>query len=126
MVTEQLTDQMRADGRALTRALDYANMRLSSAFWFYFEEANQWRYVFVSPLVDEVGPKEVYKKVQKVLSQTNIVLTTVGLTNIVAVPAKLPLAQFLGAVSKSGEVPNTPPDVDERFINNAYVYRVTR
>lgn len=126
MVTEQLTDQMRADGRALTKALDYADLRLSSAFWYYFEEANQWRYVFVSPLVDETGPKEVYKRVQKVLSQKNTVLTTVGLTNIVAVPAELPLAQFLGFVTRNSEAPNAHFDVDERFINNAYVYRVTR
>ena len=95
MVTEQLTEKMREDGRVLTKALDNANLRLFSALWFYFEAANQWRYVFVSPMVDTAGPKETYKKVQKVIHHLKGKLTTISLFNVVAVPAKLSLSQHL-------------------------------
>ena len=128
MVIEQLTEKMRADGHLLTKALEDAHLRLSSALWFYFEDANQWRYVFVSPLVHTDGPKFVYKAVQKVLRSLDGEITTIELSNIVAVPTNLSLAPFLrkdfDLFPKSLDAQMSKRSVDGQFINDSYVYRI--
>ena len=128
MVTEQFTQQMRAEGLTLTKALDEAGLRVSSALWFYFEEPNQWRYVFVSSAVGSIGPLKVYKQVLGVIRALNGTLRTLGASNIVAVPSRRSLAELLnkpfGIFSESGAV-RMPPDVEGQFVEDAYIYRLT-
>lgn len=128
MVTEHLTEQMQTEGRTLTNALDEAGLCIDSALWYYFEEANQWRYVFVSPMVEKSGPKEVYKRVLKIIHGLNGKLTTLGASNVVAVSSKQSLSEVLrkpfGIFSKEGEV-RMSRRIEDRFIDDAYVYRTT-
>ena len=42
---------------------------MTGALWLYLEESNRWRLFIISPLVDDVGPREGYGHIQAALSQ---------------------------------------------------------
>jgi len=42
-------------------------VELTAAFWFHFEEEDQWKLVIVSPDVSEKGPKLLYTMVSTLL-----------------------------------------------------------
>ena len=128
MVIEALTEQMQADGRALTQALDDADLRVASAFWFYFSDVHQWRFVFASPIVDSIGPRKSYKKVQRVIQKLKQKLATVDLTSVVAVSAKHPLIQLLKMAIGTGPgisaIRFSRNTVNGQFIEDAFIYRM--
>ena len=52
-----LVDNDIQDAKKLITELDQENFRLQGALWFYFSEGADWKLLFVSPLVDSVGPR---------------------------------------------------------------------
>jgi hypothetical protein len=57
-----------AEGRALVDLL-LPELDLKAALWLYFDESDEWRLVLASPLVDKEGPRRVYERIQRALSQ---------------------------------------------------------
>src|SRR2546425_4358232 len=57
------------EGRKLVDALEDSGIPLKAAFWLYFDEADVWRLVVASPLVDKEGPLRVYERIQEVLKK---------------------------------------------------------
>jgi hypothetical protein len=72
LVKEPLTSEMIAFGEAVWKALDSAKFPVDALFWLYTSEANAWRLVVVSPLVNEAGPLKGYARLRKALSKVHI------------------------------------------------------
>ena len=121
---------MQVDGRTLTKALDDADLGVSSALWFYFSDVQQWRFVFASPIVDKIGPRKAYKKVQRVIQKLKQRLPTLDLTSVVAVSAKHPLIRLLGSAIGTGPgmsaIRFSRNAVNGQFIEDAFIYRMTK
>jgi hypothetical protein len=54
------------DGRRLLLGLERL-LRITAAFWYHFEEEDQWKLVVFSPDVSEKGPRELYFEVSTLL-----------------------------------------------------------
>ncbi len=55
-------------GKELLKALDEATLDIRAALWLYMPETSKWRLIVASPLVDQLGPKETYRRIQSVLT----------------------------------------------------------
>ncbi len=55
MVEDTLVDRKIAKGERFLKALDAAGLPVDAALWFYFEEAEEWRLIVATPIVDEKG-----------------------------------------------------------------------
>jgi hypothetical protein len=56
------------NGRRILDTLERAGvLRVTAAFWFHFEEEDQWKLVIVSPDVSEKGPKLLYTMISGLL-----------------------------------------------------------
>jgi hypothetical protein len=48
------------DGRRILQELEKRQMRITAAFWFHYEDEDEWRFVVVTPDVEEKGPTALY------------------------------------------------------------------
>ncbi len=56
------------NGRRILEKLEKDRLvHVTSAFWFHFEEEDQWKLVIVSPDVSEKGPAQLYTMVSTLL-----------------------------------------------------------
>lgn len=44
-------------------------MQITSAFWFYMEEIEEWRLILATPLFENEGPRAAYTKLLKNLGK---------------------------------------------------------
>ena len=51
-----------SDGRRVVDGLRRQDFPIKAAFWYYFEEARQWRLVIISHHVQTEGPRSAYRK----------------------------------------------------------------
>ncbi len=116
------------NGRELVRILDRKDFPLYGALWFYFSESDEWRLLLATSLVDEVGPRETYTRVRKVLSQKIKPSQRIPLKRISVLSPGDELIQLLGTVIKTGRTisgtrfrHNT---INGILIEDAYVYRL--
>jgi len=61
MVVETLVDHTISDGKRVVEALKRKRFSFSSAFWYYRPEYNKWTLIIETSLVNEKGPREVYR-----------------------------------------------------------------
>jgi hypothetical protein len=47
-------------GKKLLEILDKTNMEITSAFWFYLSEIEEWRLILATKLVEKEGPRKAY------------------------------------------------------------------
>ena len=66
MAAPTLVDRRIDHGALFLAALDAAAVPIDSAFWLFTSEWNEWRLVLATPLVDEYGPLEAYRRLQLV------------------------------------------------------------
>ena len=71
MYQKVLVDREFEDGQRLLDALP-SFFRVISAFWLYFDEANEWRLVLISPVVNEKGVRFAYQVIEQVLADNQI------------------------------------------------------
>jgi hypothetical protein len=114
------------EGKKLLRELDQSNLEVTSAFWYYVSESEQYRLVIVTPFFEKHGPRKTYEKVQKVLrSDENLDLT---LSDIYLMGPDDPLNKGLRALLNSGSELSgeriTQSVVDGIYIDDAYLYRI--
>src|SRR5690348_2346942 len=55
------------DGRRFLESLE-GSLQIIAAFWFHFEDEEQWKLVVVSPDVSDKGPRQLYTMVSMLLS----------------------------------------------------------
>ena len=114
------------EGKKLLKELDQSNLEVTSAFWYYVSESEQYRLVIVTPFFEKHGPRKTYEKVQKVLrSEKDLDLT---LSDIYLMGPDDPLNKGLRALLSSGSELSgeriTQSVVDGIYIDDAYLYRV--
>ncbi len=56
-------------GQRLIKKLVRQDFPVLAAFWILVPEAEDWRLVISSPVVDEQGPLAAYKRIQRVLQE---------------------------------------------------------
>jgi hypothetical protein len=67
MVKESLVDFLEGAGKRLLADLDAQNMGITAAFWMYQEEAQEWRLILATPLIEKDGPISAYLKVREII-----------------------------------------------------------
>ena len=56
------------NGRRILDMLENRRLlQITAAFWFHYEEENEWKLVIVSPDVSDIGPKELYTRISTLL-----------------------------------------------------------
>jgi hypothetical protein len=117
---------MEASGKELTARLDAAQFELVASFWFFMSEANDWRLMLASPMVDTAGPKAAYSAVQKALDPP---LEGLSLHKISVVSPTLPIVQLLMKTIRTdatatSSIRLTRNRINDMFIEDAYIYRM--
>lgn len=112
-------------GRRLLGALDAEGFPVTAALWFYLPDAERWRYVVATPLVDERGPLETYTRIQSVLGPLTAE-TGISLDDIAAVSPRDPVIRTLGAfVAVAGPGTRIQHSIfGGVHIADAYIYRL--
>jgi hypothetical protein len=116
-------------GEILIEGLQEANFPLAAAFWLYTEERGRWRLILASPLVDEKGPMNAARKVDKLIRSKPELRPLIFVGMSVKSP-KEDLVRALRALrpylkdEKGFRVSGQP--VDGHFIQDAYVYILKR
>jgi hypothetical protein len=114
-------------GAELLGRLDEAAVPVAAALWLHFPEADEWRLVIGSPLVDQAGAHETYARIQRVLADSGLG-EQLPLRAITVMSPAEPLLQALrGAVSvrDAGVVRLGRSVVEGVYIEDAYIYRLT-
>lgn len=122
MATITLVKEDIERGREALRALDEAGIRPRAAFWRYWPESSDWRFVVALPTFDREGPKRAYEQVQRVLQKGRVDLP---LWRISVLSTDDPLAIWAThQAHRAGEdVRSSSSVADNDFIEDAYIYR---
>lgn len=127
MVKEQLTSDMIQSGKDLVKRLDETKLKISSAFWFYLEDSEKWRFILSSPQVTENGPKKVYQQIQKVLEQLgndkeidlkdiSVLEETHSLINLIGIA--------IGKVEGISEIRFSRNTINGHYIDDVLIFRL--
>ncbi len=126
MVGTTLVKEWIDAGKRLTEALDQANFEVVASLWLYDAESDEWELMIASPRVEEEGPLEAYRTVQKAL--LNLKFEDFRLADVHLVRPNDDLVKSLRLVARTGEGINgkrlTRTRAGDRFIEDAYIYRL--
>jgi hypothetical protein len=126
MVRTTLVKEWIEAGKRLTEALDKAKLEVVASLWFYDAGSDQWRLMIASPLVDQRGPLEAYRMIQKVLADLG--LEDLRLSDISAVSPDHDLIKLLRVALQTGKgisgIRFTRNRINDQFIEDAYIYRL--
>jgi hypothetical protein len=113
-------------GEELTKLLDSASLDVIGSLWFYSSEFNEWRLVLVIAQVESEGPKEVYTKINDMISKH--LVNSVPLEKIVVASPKDRLFQLMrGAVQTEKGISHirfTANVINNILIEDALIYRL--
>jgi hypothetical protein len=128
MVGTQLRQDLIDAGAALIRMLDESGLRPDAAFWFYFPDAQAWKLVLAEVRVGTDGPKEVYRRIQRILGKSREQFSALSLDDVTLATPDAQLVNVLRMALR------TSPNISGiRFSNNAingtviedaYIYRL--
>lgn len=117
-----------AEGKKILEFLDDSALKISSAFWFYLQDIEEWRLIFATPEIDVEGPKKTYAKVQKIFqkykNEINIPLEAVSIVSptnqlILLLRSAINTGSEISGIRFSGNV------INGELITDSYLYRVT-
>jgi hypothetical protein len=127
LVKETLSDEMKRDGAALTRALDEAGWPVVASFWYYEADYNRWQLTLVSPRVRTDGSRKAYGAVIKALDAIHQSRTNLNFVRAIA--PDHPLVTRLASVIQTGwtigGIPFYRQAIDGEIVEDAYLYRMT-
>ena len=121
-----LVDSDIENGKKLLEALEKSSFPVQTALWLYKSEADAWRLVIASVLVDRKGPRAAYRRLRAELARSPAV--GVPFSDVSLVSTRDELIRALRSAVRTG-----PGTSAIRFSNNvvgnffgddAYVYRV--
>ena len=69
MVPKRISQNDLGFGRAVLLATDTLGMSVEGAFWLYDSEAKDWQFYLVTSLLDRIGPRKIYMRLDKALQQ---------------------------------------------------------
>lgn len=56
-------------GRRIVEELSKRQVRITAAFWYHYEDEDDWKLVVVSPDFEDKGPKALYTMISSMLSE---------------------------------------------------------
>lgn len=56
-------------GRRIVEELGKLRVRITAAFWYHYEDEDDWKLVIVSPDFEDQGPKALYTMITAMLSE---------------------------------------------------------
>ena len=128
MVAMTLTKEMIEEGAALVRKLDESGVQPDAAFWFYFPDVQQWKLVLAEIKLGEKGPRQIYKKIQQVISADQMDMPDLALDDITLAKPDAPIVGLLRHVIHTGPgiggIRFTNNVVNGTVIDDAYIYRL--
>lgn len=115
------------EGKKLLEILDKSSIKITSAFWFYLTEIEEWRLMLATKLIEEVGPQKAYTKL---LENTNKHKETIDipLEAITLISPNDPLNLLLKSAIKTGPkisgVRFSGNVINGVLIKDSYLYRI--
>jgi len=130
MVDAALTPQAIQEGAELLQALDEAGLTPDAAFWFYFSDINAWKLVLAEMRVGPDGPREIYRQVQRALSNRADKIKSFSLADVVLAKPDAPVVSVLKRALRvernAGGVRFSQNVIDGVLIEDAYIYRLAK
>lgn len=127
MADKALSRDDLAFGRAVLLATDSLGMSAEGAFWLYDRRDNEWRYFLVSSLLDRVGARELYLRLNDALAKTLSERETREFQFYIAGPNER-LVKDIRKCAQTGAYSSEPKsvtvEISERPVK-AWIYRLT-
>jgi hypothetical protein len=127
LAEEPLVERNIEDGRRIVEGLDSSRFEVQSAFWFYTPASHKWTLFIVTPLVDNLGPREAYARVQTLLLTVSP-RPQISLKDISLLSPQNELVRLLRLAIKTGPgisgIRFTRNTINGVFIQDAYIYRL--
>ncbi|MDI9863062.1 hypothetical protein QM480_01895 [Flectobacillus sp. DC10W] len=115
-------------GEKILVELDKLIPDIIGAFWFLFEETEEWKLIFVSPTFDTKGPRFAYKLILDVLQKNSIEENLIAFEDISILPVSSPIFTLLKTAIKTGkDISNIrfrKNSINGVIIEDAMLYRV--
>lgn len=125
-MSKTLLDFQVEAGRRLIELLDQKGFPVTSAFWLYRSEPESWRMILASPVVDELGSRAAYGKINEAMEGFEGLST---LYEVSLVSPKDELVSLLRKAIGTGQGVQTirfsHNVIDGRYIEDAVIYRST-
>lgn len=129
-----LVDHDLKAGEKLISKLDQKNFPFVAALWLFDPDAEDWRFIIATELVETLGSTKTYKRLHPFLAEFQEFshLTATGLTpkNVTVVSPTNELIRLLARTVKTGPGPDvshirlTNNAINGIFIEDAYIYRL--
>lgn len=103
MGEKTLVENLVTDAVGLIQKLDEVGPPPTFAAWYYYDDADEWRFLVASPALDILLPKQeavAYRKVIEALSSSSP--TGLGISDLKLVATKYPLLQALKLLVRTG------------------------
>ncbi|ESS69310.1 hypothetical protein MGMO_137c00040 [Methyloglobulus morosus KoM1] len=81
-ITQWFSDEMLLAGETLLKHLDETNAKVAAAFWILEDKDKAWELTIVSPLVENEGPRNYYKRINDINQSAKIDEKVVSLHDI--------------------------------------------
>jgi len=129
MVGTQLRQELIDAGAALVRMLDENGLQPDAAFWFYFPDAQAWKLVLAEVKVGKDGPKEVYRRIQRLLGREPEQFAALSLDDVTVAKPDAPLVNLLRTALRTGPgiisgIRFSNNVINGTVIEDAYIYRL--
>ncbi|MFP4381929.1 MAG: hypothetical protein ACLFUS_15625 [Candidatus Sumerlaeia bacterium] len=129
MVGTTLTENMIASGRRFLELLDSRNLVPLAAFWYFLQEDELWRFYIAEKELSDLGPKDAYSRVQKILAENDDSLPDFSLEKIYICPTNHPLIMALKPLVVTEGKENAQTRIQNSYsegmvIEDAYIYRL--
>jgi hypothetical protein len=124
MATAALVDRSIDLGRKIIAVLSRAGIPVTVGLWAYASDAEEWRLMIATPLVDDIGPLAAYKKVQKAVEKAGIE-SEFPLRRIFLKSPKDRTLRLLDHESRSlgrEDYHSVNAPIEGSFVEDAYVY----
>ena len=90
-------------GFELVEALEKSDIELRGAFWYQLPDTGQWRLFLVTPLVDQLGGRSTYERIQTIIRASSSLSTLgINLRNITVVGPDDSTVRLLSALFPVG------------------------
>jgi hypothetical protein len=127
MAAPTLVDRRIEHGARFVADLDDAGVPVDSAFWLFDSTWDEWRLVIATPIVDQSGPVEAYRRLQAVHSADESI--SFRLESVTAVGTEDRLVQAVRSQFRTWPL-SLGKRFEDRFIRggeveDSYVFRVS-
>lgn len=123
MAKTALVDKYINDGRMLISALDKDGFQIDTALWFYSEELDEWQLVIATPLVDQIGLRETFRRAQSVTREMTSISLSLSDISILSPHSNL-INAIKSTVRRSKDVILKGTVANGILVNDAYIYCV--